>query len=615
MRTSETVRSEEIRVLFEQSRTTLWANLTLGAVVVGALWNDAPRERLLVWLGASLGLTLARAWLHRRYRTAQPSAPELAIWGRRLVLGSTLSGLLWGAASVVFFSTESPLSQGLLAFAIAGVTAGAAGSLACHLPAFFGFFWLSLTPLVLRACAEGDRLHLYMAGMLVLYGALMQRVARHNHRSFTRAFRLASENALLLKQLSTSQVDLEETNRNLEQRVLERTRALEQQAGALRQAQRLEVAGRLAGGLAHDFNSLLTVITNNAAQLRESPGLDEQGRLAAMETLQAGQRGVALIRHLLAFSRHKRAEPKIFSLNTLLEEWAPLLEHVLGEGCRITLELAREPTHVFADPAQVEQVLVNLLASSRAALAGSGPLLLGTRVVHVDHDAERESGDYVELLLQHRVLESSGAAPPLNPFFSLEAESSNLSLGVAAARATAEQWGGRLETDDRRRDVQRYEVLLPAAASRASARPRERPQSQPAPGDATILVVDDEPTLRSVIRRCLMREGYSVLVAEDGKHALHLADNHPGSIHLLLTDVVMPGLSGLELAQKLQRTRPGLAVLFISGYTFDEAVPPADPARVMAYLPKPFDTKTLIAKVHELLFVSRAEKKATRDSA
>jgi len=614
MRTSETVRSEEIRVLFEQSRTTLWANLTLGVVVVGALWDDAPHEQLLVWLGSSLAMTLARAWLHRRYRIAQPSEPELAAWGRRLVLGSAISGLLWGLAGVVFFSPESPLSQSLLAFAVGGVTAGAAGSLACHLPAFFGFFWLSLAPLVIRTFAEGDRLHLCMGGMLVLYGALMQRVARHNHRAFTRAFRLGSENAVLLKRLSASQVDLEETNRTLEQRVVERTQALEQQADALQQAQRLEVAGRLAGGLAHDFNSLLTVITNNAAQLRESPGLDEQGRLVAMETWQAGQRGVALIRHLLAFSRHKRAEPRTFSLNMLLEEWAPLLEHILGEGCRVTLELTREPTHVFADPAQVEQVLVNLLASSRAALAGSGPLLLGTRVIHVDHDAERESGDYVELLLQQGVLERSGA-PPLNPFFSLEAESASLSLGVGAARATVERWGGRLEADDRRRDVLRYQVLLPASASRASARPRPRQQSQPAPAEATILVVDDEPTLRSVIRRCLMREGYSVLVAEDGKQALKLADNNPGSIHLLLTDVVMPGLSGLELAQKLQRLRPGLAVLFISGYTFDEAVPPADPARIMAYLPKPFDTKTLIAKVHELLFVARAEKKAARDSA
>jgi CheY-like chemotaxis protein len=614
MRTSETVRSEEIRVLFEQSRTTLWANLTLGAVVVGALWDDAPHEQLLVWLGSSLAMTLARAWLHRRYRIAQPSEPELAAWGRRLVLSSAISGFLWGLAGVVFFSPESPLSQSLLAFAVGGVTAGAAGSLACHLPAFFGFFWLSLAPLVVRTFAEGDRPHLYMGGMLVLYGALMQRVAGHNHRAFTGAFRLGSENAALLKKLSASQVDLEETNRTLEQRVAERTRALEQQADALQQAQRLEVAGRLAGGLAHDFNSLLTVITNNAAQLRESPGLDEQGRLVATETWQAGQRGVALIRHLLAFSRHKRAEPRTFSLNMLLEEWAPLLEHILGEGCPVTLELTREPTHVFADPAQVEQVLVNLLASSRAALAGSGPLLLGTRVIHVDHEAERESGDYVELLLQQRVLERGGA-PPLNPFFSLEAESPNLSLGVGAARATAEQWGGRLEADDRRRDVLRYRVLLPASASRASVRPRERRQSQPALADATILVVDDEPTLRSVIRRCLMREGYSVLVAEDGKQALKLADNNPGSIHLLLTDVVMPGLSGVELAQKLQRLRPGLAVLFISGYTFDAAVPPADSARIMAYLPKPFDTKTLIAKVHELLFVARAEKKATRDSA
>ena len=523
MRTSETVRSEEIRVLFEQSRTTLWANLTLAVVVAAALWSDAPAEQVLCWLGAVGLMSLMRAALHRRYRIEQPS--ELGPWSRRVVLGSSVSGLLWGVAGVAFFSS-SPLSQSLLTFAVAGLTAGAAGSLACHLPAFSGFFWLSLAPLALRHFAAGDRLHLGMGTMLVLYGALMQRVARLNHDAFVRAFRLASENALLLQRLSASQIDLQDTNRSLEQRVVERTQAFERQAEALQRAQRLEVAGRLAGGLAHDFNSLLTVITNNAAQLKDNQRLDEQGRLAAAETLQAGQRGVALIRHLLAFSRRKRAEPSAFDLNTLIEEWATLLEHVLGGGFDVTLDLTSEPTRVFADPAQVEQVLANLLASSRAALAEGGKLRLSTRVTQLDSGGSREARSYVELVFQHAAVANAQAKRPFHAYFSAEDDSRDLSLSLATARATAEQWGGRIEVEEARHDALSYRVLLPASASGVSLASRTPPPTKSAQGDATILVVDDEPTLRSVIRRCLVREGYNVLVAEDGKHALRLADSH-----------------------------------------------------------------------------------------
>jgi DNA-binding response OmpR family regulator len=136
--------------------------------------------------------------------------------------------------------------------------------------------------------------------------------------------------------------------------------------------------------------------------------------------------------------------------------------------------------------------------------------------------------------------------------------------------------------------------------------PRGRELDAGPPKNATILVVDDEPTLRSVIRRCLTREGYTVLSAEDGERACQLALAHEGTIHLLLTDVVMPGLTGLELAQKLQPSRPDMAVLFISGFTFEESVPAPDTARGTAYLPKPFDTKTLTAKVRELLFASHS---------
>ncbi|HXK18998.1 MAG TPA: response regulator [Polyangiaceae bacterium] len=603
MRTPETVRSEEIRALFERGGTVLWANIGVGAVVVGTLWNEAPRERLLLWFGAVVVMSAARAAFQRRYRREQPADGEVESWGRRLVLASTVSGMLWGLSGVLFFAHDSALSQSLLTFTIGGMTAAAAGTLSCHLPAFYGFFAFALGPLVARALAEGDRIHLGMGAMLVAYALGMQRVAQNNHSSFARGFRLALENAQLLERLSLSQVDLQETNRTLEHRVLERTRALEQQAEALRQAQRLEVAGRLAGGLAHDFNSLLTVVINNATLMKESQTLDEHGKLAADETLEAAQRGAALIRHLLAFSRRKRPEPRVFALNQLVEEWALLFARILGQSITSSVALSEQATTVYADPAQVEQVLVNLVANARMAMPSGGRLLIATEVGQGGGEAGLRPGNYVQL-----VVEYAGAArlegdakPAFDPYFSFEGDARNPSMGLTAAWAVAEQWGGRVQVDSEVEGGARFRVFLPASSqqlSLASSKWREESTSR---RSATVLVVDDEPTLRSVIRRSLLRDGYRVLVAEDGERALSLAKSHGASIDLLITDVVMPGLTGLELAQRLRLERPALGVLFISGFTFEEAVPAADLQAGMAYLPKPFDTKVLSAKVRELL--------------
>jgi CheY-like chemotaxis protein len=348
---------------------------------------------------------------------------------------------------------------------------------------------------------------------------------------------------------------------------------------------------------------LLTVITNNAAQLREAQPLDEQGRLAADETLQAGRRGVALIRHLLAVSRNKPAEPRVFALNPLVQEWSTLLEHMLGGGASVSLELTDASTLVFADPAQVEQVLVNLVASSRSGTSGGASLALSTRLITVAAGTGLEPGSYVEMVVERVETDSKRS---FSPFLSLDTDARSSSWGLTGVATCAQAWGGRVSIEHEDGDRVRFQVLLPAPTAALALLPREREPSGTAPKNATILVVDDEPTLRSVIRRCLTREGYEVLLAEDGQQAFELACSHPGSIHLLLTDVVMPGLTGLELAQKLQPYRPDMAVLFISGFTFEAAVPAPDAARGTAYLPKPFDTKTLTAKVGELLFASRA---------
>jgi two-component system, cell cycle sensor histidine kinase and response regulator CckA len=602
MRTPTTVRSEQVRALFAQGVPVLWANVGVAAIVTLTLWNEASHLHLSLWFGAIVLMSAIRGLFQARYVREQPDGDEIDAWGRRFVVGSTLSGMLWGGAGVLFFVTDSALSQGLLTFAIGGMTAAAAGTLSCYLPAFFSFFAFALTPITLRAFAEGDRIHLGMGAMLVAYAIGMLRVAQINHGAFSRAFRLSIENAKLLDQLSLSQIDLQETNRTLEHRVLERTRALEQQGEALQQAQRLEVAGRLAGGLAHDFNSLLTVVMNNAVLLKDSQALDEHGRLAAEETLEAGQRGAALIRQLLAFSRRKPSEPRVFSLNLLIDEWAGLLHRILGEGFSTVVELCPNAPQVRVDPAQVEQVLVNLVANARAAMPTGGKLCITTNPVTLDEAAELPAGDYVEFAVQHAG--SSDAARVPSPVGIL-ADTRYRGSGLVAVWGTVEQWGGRIFVDSEETGT-RYRVLVPAAAEAVSPASTRRAEPNRGRSNATVLVVDDEPTLRSVIRRSLLREGYDVLVAEDAERALALARAHAAPIQMLITDVVMPGMSGLDLARQLLQERPSLSVLFISGFTFEEAVPPADLAQNTGYLPKPFDTKVLLGHVRELLATATA---------
>jgi CheY-like chemotaxis protein len=610
MRTQETVRSEEIRALFEQGAPVLFANMLVAAVVVGTLWTEeAPRQQLLAWLAAVIGLSVARGLFQRAYAREQPAGGDIAPWGRRFVLASTVSGLLWGGAGWLFFGPESALSQTLMTFAIGGMLAAACGTLACHLPAFYGYFYCALLPLTIRTFLVGDRMHVGLGVMLLVYAIGMQRVARNNNRAFVRAFKLGIENTELLRRLSFSQVELQETNRSLEHRVVERTRALEQQGEALQQAQRLEVAGRLAGGLAHDFNSLLTVVINNSLLMKESQALDEHGKLAAQETLDAARRGAALIRQLLAFSRRRRPEPRIFSLNQLVEEWAVLLERILGEGVTTVVTLAGDVTHVRADPAQVEQVLVHLVANARAEMPNGGRLLLATELSTVEHDSELAPGDYVQLVVQHFPAEVSDADAKLalDPYSAFDADARQRGSGFAAVWSIAPQWGGRVVADSEPGGRGRFRVFVPASPEPLSPASERRQASHAARRSATILVVDDEPTLRSVIRRCLVRQGYNVLVAEDGQRALALAKSS-GDIDLLITDVVMPGITGLELGRLLLLERPELRVLFISGFTFEEAVPATDLTRGMAYLPKPFETTTLTAKVQELLATSSVER-------
>jgi CheY-like chemotaxis protein len=329
---------------------------------------------------------------------------------------------------------------------------------------------------------------------------------------------------------------------------------------------------------------------------------------------EASRRGAALIRQLLAFSGPRQPQPRNIAPDEVVREWGELLPRIFGETPTVQVALGAGPAHVHVDPAHLEQVLVNLVANVRSIIPNARKLRIATRALSASLDVPLPPGNYVELSVS-----GSGSSSPTDeprlfvPYFLVEGDAPQRGSSLANVQTIVEAWGGRILVDSETCEGTCVRIYIPALPQPVSAPVALRREAVVASRGATVLVVDDEPTLRSVIRRSLVREGFSVLLAEDGERALELANRHAGAIALLITDVVMPGMSGPELARRLRQQRPELGVLLISGYTFEESMPLPESARAMLYLSKPFDTKALCEKVQTLLEAVSGDQRAAVD--
>jgi len=603
--TAAAVRSEQIRTLYRQSVPVLLANVAVALLVAATLFPTTTHHGLLaLWMGAMLAVNLARLGLRHGYRRHASSAADLAPWGVRFVAGSTAAGLLWGAGAVLFLDPAHPLAQILLTFSIGGMCAGAAGTLACHLPAFFGYVVSSLVPLAARMIVVGDPLHLAMGSMTVVYGVALAAVARNNNRSMADAFRLRFENDALLERLSQAQRSLEETNRTLEVRVGERTTALEKQGEALREAQRLEAVGRLAGGIAHDFNNLLTVVLANVSLMIRDKTLDEASRLVLEEVQSAATRGAELVRQLLAFGRRQRLEPRVVDVNDVVARLERLLARLIGENVQMIVTPAPGRALVKVDRGQLEQVIVNLVTNARDAMPNGGTLRVVIARVEPAGDAVVPAGSYVRLSVSDTGvgMDAETRRHVFEPLFTTKGLGKGTGLGLATVHGVIEQSGGHVLVQSEPGSGTTFDIYLPRAAEVEAERPPPPRTRTPRPPRATILLAEDDPEVRVSIERVLRQGGHEVLTAAGGEEALSLSRGHAGSIQILITDLVMAGLGGNELARRLAAERPGLRVLFISGYHPEGAAAGGvDPARRIDYLQKPVTFEALQGRIASLL--------------
>ncbi|MFQ5876211.1 MAG: GAF domain-containing protein [Acidobacteriota bacterium] len=387
----------------------------------------------------------------------------------------------------------------------------------------------------------------------------------------------------------------------------ERELSLEHQ---LRQSQKMEAIGKLAGGVAHDFNNMLTVILGHCEILRRRLAKDGGPHRKGIEGIRgAAERAASLTRQLLAFSRRQVLDPKVLDLNRIATALAPMLRRLIGEDIRVRTVLAPDLWHVRTDPGQIEQVIVNLIVNARDAMPGGGEVTIETTNVtldqlYADRHVGARVGDFAMLAVSDsgHGMSPEVAARAFEPFFTTKEVGKGTGLGLSTVYGIVKQSGGNIWAYSEPGRGSTFKIYLPrvdeeVAAPRARAGRSGRPQR----GTETVLLAEDEGCVRALIGDTLRSIGYTVLEARNGREALQLCRRHAGAIHLLLTDVVMPEIAGPALARQVAALRPEVKVLFMSGYTGDSIARQGVLDVGVSFIQKPFSSDLLIRRVREAL--------------
>ena len=397
-------------------------------------------------------------------------------------------------------------------------------------------------------------------------------------------------------------------NQDLEQRVLERTAELRQAEEQLHQSQKLEATGLLAGGIAHDFNNLLGVILGYGESLLDQLQENDPRHMEVGEILNAGGRAAGLTRQLLAFSRKQALQPEAISLNDVVCHIEKMLNRLIGEDIALQTSLADDLWLVMADMGQIEQVIMNLVVNARDAMPQGGSLTISTTNVELDeHDVRQhvdtQTGPHVMLAISDTGcgMDEATMARIFEPFFTTKEIGKGTGLGLATVYGIVKQSGGTIDVASELGCGTTFRILLPRLTAReCSLRKGSAPSAACGQGEL-VLMVEDDPHLRKLLQRRLVGLGYTVQSAANGEEAIHAVEEQGLRPNLLLTDVIMPGISGTLLAERLEKIQPGLKVLFMSGYTDDKVILNGVRDTHLRMLGKPFDTAALASMIRTQL--------------
>jgi PAS domain S-box-containing protein len=374
------------------------------------------------------------------------------------------------------------------------------------------------------------------------------------------------------------------------------------------QAQKMEAVGRLAGGVAHDFNNLLTIINGYAALLSEETSTEDPRRARLKEILMAGERAASLTRQLLAFSRRQVLEPRVLNLNSVLADIEKMLRRLIGEDVELVSTLKPDVGRVKVDPGQIEQVIMNLALNARDAMPEGGKLLIETSNVEIDEKYVRSHspmmpGKYVMVAVSDTGcgMDLDTQAHIFEPFFTTKEEGRGTGLGLATVYGIVKQSGGFIWVYSEPGRGSTFKIYLPFIEENVPKAKPAKVRTKQVKGSETVLVVEDEGGVRSLVCQTLASQGYKVLEAAGAAQALKISEQHTEPIHLLLTDVVMPQTDGKKLAMRLSTLHPETKVLYMSGYTDDAIVRHGILNVGTSFLQKPFLPRVLLLKIREVL--------------
>ena len=377
----------------------------------------------------------------------------------------------------------------------------------------------------------------------------------------------------------------------------------------LRQSQKMDAIGRLAGGVAHDFNNLLTIIQLEASTLATNPGLDADATEGVRQITAATQRATGLTRQLLAFSRKQEKEEQEVDLGEIVENLAKLARRILGEDIRLATAIPPEPVPLRADPGMLEQALLNLAVNARDAMPAGGSLRIAVETVVIDEAYVREHTGATPGLRAHIEVSDNGTgiAPEhlgriFEPFFTTKAVGKGTGLGLSTVYGILQQHQGWIAVDSTLGKGTTFHLYLPALPQSATANVEEGAENPLPRGSETVLLAEDDDQIRNLVQAALERQGYKVLTAATGDDALSALQHHDGPVHLLVTDLIMPGsLNGRQLADQARATRPELRTVFISGYPADVVNRHLNLKQDDIFLHKPFAFRTLLEAVRNCL--------------
>jgi two-component system, cell cycle sensor histidine kinase and response regulator CckA len=400
-------------------------------------------------------------------------------------------------------------------------------------------------------------------------------------------------NARLTYDLRRQADELAESNLRLQSSLDELAKAQQQ----LVQASKMEALGRLAGGIAHDFNNLLTVILSTADLMQEDIASEDPIRRDLITLVEAAQRASALTRQLLTFGRRRPGKPQHLELHPLLTDMSRLLRRLIGEDVTLELRLEARYDHIEADPAQIEQVVMNLVLNAREAMPWGGTVVLETSLGRPEGVSSGSPMLMLAISDTGTGMDAATRARVFEPFFTTKASQGGTGMGLATVYGIVQQLGGSVQVHSQPGQGARFEVFLPRSGV------VEEDGDPEAARRVTVLVVEDEPAIRRLVARILGRRGYEVLAAPDGETGLRRFSERE-DIALVLTDIVMPGLDGVGMAQELRSRRPDLPVLFMSGYPGDNR-PGLDEDDLDLLIDKPFTPDQLLERVEQVLTRAR----------